>query len=101
MAGNRWSLLHTLEGHANRVNSVAFSPDGQVLASGSGDGTIRLWHVADGSILISLVGYTNWVNCIAFSPDGIILASGSGDGTIRLWRVIGGNLLHTFEGPLI
>ena len=67
---------------------MAFSPDGQILASDSFDNTIRLWRVSDGSLLRTLEGHTSdmW-RPVAFSPDGRTLASGSMDGTIRLWGV--------------
>ena len=67
------------EGHTGPVNSVAFSPDGQVLASGSSDGTIGLWDAATGSH-IRVLGHPWGVSSVAFSPDGQTLASGASDG---------------------
>ena len=80
-----------LTGHTGAVFSVAFSPDGKTLASGSADHTIRLWDVATGSpIGQPLTGHTGTVLSVAFSPDGKILASGSVDDTIRLWDMFTG-----------
>ncbi len=79
-----------LKGHTESVNSVAFSPDGRILASGSRDKTIRLWNVEEGKQIVELVelkGHTDSVSSVAFSPDGKILASGSRDKTIILWDV--------------
>ena len=72
------ALLQTLGGHPDWVDSVAFSPDGQTLASGSGE-EVRLWQVADGSLLrtLTLERYTGPLNTVVFSPDGRTLASGS------------------------
>ena len=90
---------HTsLRGHTDNVTSVAFSPDGQILASGSTDETIRLWDVNTSELIEILEGHTDDVTSVAFSPDGQTLASGSTDETIRLWDVNTGELLETLEG---
>ena len=78
--------------------SVAFSPDGSTLASGSLDSIARLWDVSTGTVLHTLTDHTDWVNSVAFSPDGSTLASGSRDGTVLLWDVATGAVLHTLTG---
>jgi WD40 repeat protein len=77
----------TLEGHSRDVWSVAFSPDGKWLASGSIDSTIRLWDVKTGALQSTLPGHVGGVLAVAFSPDGGILASGGKDHAVRLWDV--------------
>jgi WD40 repeat protein len=91
-------LLQTLKGHSSWVNSVAYSPDGQTVASGSWDKTIKLWNVKTGNLLQTLKGHSSSVNSVAYSPDGQTLASGNGDKTIKLWNVKTGNLLQTLTG---
>jgi WD40 repeat protein len=68
------------------VNSVAISPDGQTLASGSEDRTIKLWNAATGAVITTLSGHSRGVSAVAFSPDGQTLASGSWDKTIKIWQ---------------
>jgi predicted NACHT family NTPase/tRNA A-37 threonylcarbamoyl transferase component Bud32 len=76
-----------LEGHTDVIRSIAFSPDGSLLASGSDDNTIRIWRVENGSLYHTLEGHTRWIRSVAFSPDGSRIASGSDDNTVRLWLV--------------
>jgi len=77
--------LRELKGHTAWVRSVAFSPDGHYLASGSDDLTVRTWDAATGALLQQFNGHTDLVETIAFSVDGCHLASASHDCTVRVW----------------
>ncbi|KAL2802568.1 WD40-repeat-containing domain protein [Aspergillus granulosus] len=89
--------LQTLEGHSRSVRSITFSPDGRLLASGSRDGTIKLWNPATGGITHTLDSCSDLVLSVTFSPDGRLLASGSIDRTIKLWDPATGNIKHILE----
>ena len=89
---NTGLLKATLEGHTGTVDSIAFSPDGRMLAScseGFEDNSIELWHVVTGQLIATLEGHTGGVFSVAFSPDGKTLASGAGfeDNSIKLWDI--------------
>jgi WD40 repeat protein len=91
------AVLNTCQGHNGFVTSVAFSPNGKHIASGSNDKTIRVWD-ADTSQSVSgpFTGHNNSVTSVAFSPDGKHIASGSYDKTIRVWDVDTGQIM---SGP--
>jgi len=89
-------LLHTMERHSAQVQSVAFSPDGKLLAS-SAMGEVRLWQVGDGTLLRTLEpSGAGWMESAAFSPDGDFLASFS-NGKVWLWQMPDGALVNSFE----
>ena len=81
-------LDKTLTGHSERIcfeDCLAFSPNGQYLASGSYDKTIKIWEVETGREIRTLNGHSEYVNSVAFSPNGKYLASSSDDKTIKIW----------------
>jgi WD40 repeat protein len=87
-----------LEGHSDWINSVSFSPDGKILASGSRDNTIKLWDVKTGKVIKTLNQDSISILSISFSPDGKTLASGSSDKAIKLWNVATGKEIKTLNG---
>jgi len=91
--------LVTFKGHSVYVYSVAFSPDGNRVASGSTDQMVKIWDSYTGRELLTLKGHTGGVDTLAFSPNGQYLISGSDDGTASIWvaatgRPIGEPLVH-------
>jgi predicted NACHT family NTPase len=105
----QFTLAKTLIGHSQKqtlftngkdgfVPSVALSPDGRTLASGSLDKTIKIWNMSTGQEIRTLNGHSIAVFSVAFSPDGRTLASGSGDKTIKIWNMATGQEILTLNG---
>jgi WD40 repeat protein len=98
-SGSEFDLqsLKTLTAHHDNVLTLAFSPDGSALASGSSDHTIGLWRPSDGTLLKILEGHTGAVNSVDISPDGSLVLSGSDDNSVRIWKLSTGALLRTLQ----
>eukprot|EP01130_Rhizamoeba_saxonica_P002527 TRINITY_DN12314_c0_g1_i1.p1 TRINITY_DN12314_c0_g1~~TRINITY_DN12314_c0_g1_i1.p1 ORF type:complete len:495 (-),score=106.37 TRINITY_DN12314_c0_g1_i1:169-1653(-) len=88
----------SLPGHTEAILDVSFSPDGLLLATASGDTTIRLWETSTCTPYKECKGHSNWVLCVVWSPDGRKLASGSMDKTIRIWDPTTGEQLQRYTG---
>ena len=88
-------LVRTLRGHTGVVGSIAWSPDGRILASPSDDKTIRLWNAETGECLRTLEGHRHYVVSVAFNETGQHIASGGGDRTVKVWETNTGRLLST------
>ncbi|KAJ5618683.1 hypothetical protein N7528_006794 [Penicillium herquei] len=84
----------------SETNSAAFSPDGQLIASGALNCSIYLWNSTSGEVVRKLVGHSDTTELIVFSPDGQLVASASGEHTIKLWDVTTGDLKHTLRSHL-
>ena len=74
-----------LMGHKDSVNSIAFSPDGRLLASTSKDDTLRVWDMNNGHELICIQAHEKWANGVIFSPNGKLIVTTGGDNSIKFW----------------
>ncbi|ETW94997.1 MAG: hypothetical protein ETSY2_48795, partial [Candidatus Entotheonella gemina] len=86
-----------LSGHKQEVDGVVYSPNGQLIATGSDDNTIRIWDAATGAFRRELIGHSGDVARIAFSPDSTRIVSGSYDKTARIWDVETGKERHRLK----
>ena len=78
--------MQIIDGHSDSVWSVAFSPDGTQIVSGSADTTLRRWDAVSGAHLNTLKGHSDTVTSVVFSPDGTQVVSGSADKTLQIGR---------------
>jgi WD40 repeat protein len=94
--------IRVLEGHTGSVQGVAFSPDSNNLASVSDEtaGRLKLWRVADGSLIYSVEAHEGGASSVAFSPDGKIIATGGQDGAVRLWNAADGAPVRDLLGSV-
>nr|MDZ8288938.1 WD40 repeat domain-containing protein [Nostoc sp. ChiSLP01] len=97
-ATNTPTEANSLRGHEQEVNCLAFSPDGNFIASGSSDSTICLWNINGNPTAQFLLGHEQEVNCLAFSPDGKFIVSGSIDGILCLWNLQGNLITLPWQG---
>ena len=86
------------EGHTSLLDSLAFSPNGLRLVSGSRDKTVRIWDVNTGECVLGPLEHNAGVRSVAFSSDGMRVVSGAGDGTVRIWNATSGQVLQVLKG---
>src|SRR6266566_6312492 len=94
--------VRVLKGHTASVKGVAFSPDSAMLASvgDEAEGRLKLWRVADGTLIYSVDAHKGGARCVAFSPDGKLIATGGQDGVVKLWNAADGTLVRELTGSV-
>ena len=92
-------MIHTLEGHTHVVSSVAFSPDGKRILTGSYDKTAKVWDAEKGRVVLTLKGHTSVVSSVAFSPDGKRIFAWDQQGKVLAWSAIDGQSVEPRDPP--
>ncbi len=92
------TVLYTYHGHSDGVTSVAWSPDGMRIASGSHDDTVQVWDPTTGGNTLTYRGHSTSVLAVAWSPDGKRIASGNNDQTVQVWDAANGGHIYTYRG---
>ena len=92
------SAVKIFTGHSSFINCLVFSPDGQVLISGSADKTIKIWNLLTGQEIRTLLGHLGFVNFLAITPDGQSLVSASADKIIKIWNLSTGKEIRSLKG---
>jgi COMPASS component SWD3 len=95
---SNYKVMHTLEGHTGAVTSIKFQRDGLLAASGSADGTAKIWDVKEGRCIHTLQGHKKGINDVVWSWDGNIIATASDDRTVRIWDVRTRQCVRKLEG---
>ena len=85
------------KGHSSSISSVAISPDGKTIVSGSWDKTIKIWDMQSGECLNTLEGHSSYVESVVISPDGKTIVSGDHNGTIKIWDMKNTKCLNTLK----
>jgi serine/threonine protein kinase len=97
---SRIALLKKIPAHSQGISSIAIASDGQTLATGSFDKTIKLWNLQTGQELQTFRGHSGRILSVAIAPKEPILATGSDDKTIKLWNLKTGKEIRTYSGNL-
>ncbi len=92
------TTLLSYRGHIGGANSVAWSPDGRFIASGSSDWTVQIWDATTGATILTYGGHSSSVEAVAWSPDGRHIASGSSEKTVQIWDANTGANVYTYHG---
>jgi WD40 repeat protein len=90
--------MQTLSGHTNLINSLVYDATHNRLISGSGDKTIKVWDMANGTCIRTLSGHTDWINSLVYDATHNRLISGSDDKTIKVWDMVNGTCIQILSG---